>query len=118
MKWDAKNPHAPFDPFTGDMMHYPETAWTYKQVDGKSVHFRQPPEWRLVKPFEATMTIHGASRGRSAAYFTFTDEDGVRYPVFMADVEKLLKQATIAGGKVTAVWAARKRGQNYGIGLA
>ena len=118
MKWDPKKPYAPFNPFSGDMMHYPETAWTYEQVGDKPVCVRKPPEWRLVQPFEATLAIQSMSRGRSAAYFTFSDESGTHYPVFMADVEKILKNATVVHGRVSAVWVARKRGQNYGIVLA
>jgi hypothetical protein len=90
-------------------MHFPE-AW-------------HSPKWRDNTPFEARLALAGMRRGRSAAYFMFTDEDGHEYPMFMSDLETLLCSpggvaGGITGGQSCPRWVVQKRGQNYGIRLA
>lgn len=104
--WDPKKPEAPFDG-DGNMLHYPDNF--YMNRDGG---------WRQVQPFEATLTIVGLNRGRSAAYLTVVDEAGHNYPLFITDLVDIIQNRDIIGGRLTGRWAVRKRGQNFGIGPA
>lgn len=122
---------APYDQ-QGNLQHFPQNGWEYtgeveirENLWGGSSHgtFEHrvtrpiPPEWRPNEPFTATMTLQELARGRSAAYFWWTDQVGHRYPMFMSDMVDVVKLATTAGGVVTDTWIVRKRGANYGIGL-
>lgn len=72
-------------------------------------------EWRDNVPFEATLTIEKMTSGYSAKYTIWRDEQGNSYPMFVADIVELVKEAPIQNGTVTGKWIVRKRGQNYGI---
>lgn len=78
-----------------------------------------PDEWRDNCEFEAELTYQGFTRGRSAAYGEFIDrKTGQEFPMFLVDLNTLLKEKTIHKGTVKAVWTFCKRGKNYGIRLA
>ena len=77
---------------------------------------RADPIWRDNKPFKARMKITNCTRGRSAARFVL-ESKGVEYEVFMTDMLKILKEATIKAGKVYGTWHFCKRGSNYGLQL-
>lgn len=102
----SKVTKAPFD-HEGNLLHYPVVY-----TSGRAY-----PEWRPNIPFVATLTIYGMSRGRSAAYFIWQDEDEHEYPMFISDAVEVLRRCTISNGRVTARWIVKKRGQNFGIGL-
>jgi hypothetical protein len=101
-RWDSAHPVVPFDD-AGNLLDYPE-AWRGLQ-------------WRLLEPFEASLTVLGVERGRSAARFVLGDDDGYRYPLFMTDMLTLLTSYGVEGGGRTPrlCWGATKRGTNYGI---
>lgn len=105
--WDPKNPVAPFTP-DGSLQHFPER--TYR--DGT---FHEP-DWRDVRPWEATLTLVSYARGRSAAYFLLQDSAGHQYPMMLTDFTAMVmaRPAPIAG-EFSGWWTIRKRGQNYGI---
>lgn len=93
----------PFDDH--GMQQYP---WEY------SKGFR----WEDNRVFDATLTLNGFSRGRSAAGFRFVDEKGNSYYMFMTDmVSLLLLRTVIDHGKVLGTWTFCKRGSNYGVKL-
>lgn len=94
----------PYDP-KGNLMHFPR-QWGI-EVD-----------WRPNEPFEAELTLDSTTRGRSAAYFTFVDLGGHKYPVFMTDISEIMATSVIDHGKVSGRWVVGKRGQNYGLRLA
>lgn len=75
-------------------------------------------KWRENTPFHAVLSIQGTQRGRSAARFTWTDNDGHRYPMFMTDMVDTAKSGSIIRGVCVAWWTVQKRGQNYGIRVA
>lgn len=86
----------------GQLMHYP---WG-------------DPTWVDNDPIFLTLTLQGTERGRSAAYFVWTDPMGRRWPMFLTDMVDLLRTEDVKLGKVSAMWQVRKRGANYGIALA
>ena len=92
-------------PFSRDsLMHYAQ-----ERFSGTSV------EWRDNVPFEATLTIDRMTSGYSSKYTIWKDEQGNSYPMFVADIVDLVKEAPISNGTVKGKWIVRKRGQNYGI---
>jgi hypothetical protein len=89
------------------LMHYADTWNTGNQA----IVWRDPYE------FEARLTYHSFGRGRSAAYFIWADEEGNQYPMFMSEVDRLLRLARFEGGSVSGRWSFVKRGSNYSIRL-
>lgn len=71
-------------------------------------------EWRPNTEVELTLHYEGYGRGRSAVTFYWTDDDGHRYPMFIKDVDGLLKE-NIGSSMIHAVFTYVKRGSNYGI---
>lgn len=100
---------APF--YKGSLQHYvwpPDFAHLEYGNEGE--------EWRDNVPFTATLECTGMESGYSAKYTWWKDEEGHRYPMFVADIVHLVQNADITGGKVwDTQWIVRKRGQNYGI---
>ncbi|QOH59917.1 hypothetical protein [Rhodococcus rhodochrous] len=76
-------------------------------------------EHRPNEPFQAQLRIIGTERGQSAARFVAENVDtGVRYPIFITDILAIIQgPGFLAGGRIDATWQARKRGQNFGLGL-
>lgn len=76
--------------------------------------------WRPNRPFEAIFVLDGFARGMSSATFRWKlAGTGRTFNMFMKDMEILLHNGTVSNG-VTELrfWIVRKRGNNYGIGLA
>ncbi len=66
--------------------------------------------------FDAVLHFQGYCRGRSAAYFMFKNKaTQATYPMFLTDMEDILKNRIIALGMIGGRWKAVKRGSNYGI---
>ena len=107
MAWDKR---APFN--EKGLMHYPEPTWQ----DERNVGF----EFRDVSnSFEASLRYVGYKRGRSAVYLMWVDDStGVKYPMFMKDLDAVLLAKQLTKGAVFGEWVIAKRGQNYGIRLA
>jgi hypothetical protein len=104
VKWDTRNPQAPYHPATGSLLDYPVG----------------PHEFRPVRPFSARLVLIGFSRGRSSAVARWSDmRTGARYPMFLTDLEELLSHRVVSAGETEMeTWTVRKRGQNYGIALS
>jgi hypothetical protein len=105
------NYQIPFDQ-EGNQQHF-ASSWWVKRDDGS--HGREGPNWRDNVPFETTVTYAGFSRGRSAAYLDFTDQNGKTVVVFMKDFEGMVPH--MVKGQVTGTFQFTKRGQNYGCQL-
>lgn len=97
----------------GSLLHYANPYRPCPPVPGTSVG--GGTHWRVVEPFDATLTIAAMHSGRSAKYTEWTDTDGRRYPMFVADLIALLSDAVIVRGTVSGTWIVRKRGENYGV---
>lgn len=107
---------APYDR-NGNLMHYPETQWWYDEETQQ--RHDAPPEWRVPEPMRAVLVYEGYARGRSAAYFMWRHSTtGTRYPMFMTDLDAMLRARTIPIQGVHATWIECKRGSNYGIRVA
>ena len=70
--------------------------------------------WKPNKEVELTLHYEGYGRGRSAVTFYWADDDGHKYPMFIKDVDELLRQ-DIGTSSIHAIFTYVKRGANYGI---
>ena len=70
--------------------------------------------WKPNKGVELTLHYKGYGRGRSAVTFYWADDDGHKYPMFIKDVDELLRQ-DIGTSSIHAIFTYVKRGANYGI---
>ena len=70
--------------------------------------------WKPNKEVELTLHYKGYGRGRSAVTFYWVDDDGYKYPMFIKDVDELLRQ-DIGTSSIHAIFTYVKRGANYGI---
>ena len=70
--------------------------------------------WEPNKEVELTLHYQGYGRGRSAVTFYWVDDDGHKYPMFIKDVDELLRQ-DIGTSSIHAIFTYVKRGANYGI---
>jgi hypothetical protein len=95
----------------GALLHYAipqERRLTYRHPD-------QADTWRDPEPFRAELTIDHARSGRSAKYVIWTDPNGRLWPMFIAELLKLIKHGIAPGGVVLGWWIPCKRGQNFGL---
>jgi hypothetical protein len=104
----------PFDG-EGNMLHYPESY--LMSPNPKYAPDRVPGEWRDNEPFQARLELVGFQRGRSAAYFMWRDEEGHTYPMFLVELERLLRTGygVVDGRTELSFWEGRKQGNNYSI---
>ena len=70
--------------------------------------------WKPNKEVELTLHYKGYGHGRSAVTFYWVDDDGHKYPMFIKDVDELLRQ-DIGTSSIHAIFTYVKRGANYGI---
>ena len=70
--------------------------------------------WKPNKEVELTLHYQGYGRGRSAVTFYWVDDDCHKYPMFIKDVDELLRQ-DIGTSSIHAIFTYVKRGANYGI---
>ena len=70
--------------------------------------------WKPNKEVELTLHYKGYGRGRSAVTFYWADDDGHKYPMFIKDVDELLRQ-DIGTSSIHAIFTYVKRGANYSI---
>ena len=70
--------------------------------------------WKPNREVELTLHYKGYGRGRSAVTFYWVDDDGHKYPMFIKDVDELLRQ-DIGTSSIHAIFTYVKRGANYGI---
>lgn len=70
--------------------------------------------WKPNEEVELTLHYKDYGRGRSAVTFYWENEDGHEYPMFIKDVDELLRQ-DIGMSRIHAIWTYVKRGANYGI---
>lgn len=70
--------------------------------------------WKPNEEVELTLRYKGYGRGRSAVTFYWVDENGHDYPMFIKDVDELLRQ-DMGASSIHAIFTYVKRGANYGI---
>lgn len=139
MAWDKDRPIAPFyiygentiaykrgeregmEPFTHHRLTKSDVdmVWqngkaTYQELTGKDGWGGL--EFRPFRDVELDLTYEGYSRGVSGITFWWRDKNNVRYPMFVAEIDRLIKSG-IMSNKIGGLWSAEKRGRNYGIRL-
>ena len=139
MAWEKERPVAPFQIHGKNTISYKrgepehmesfapltlteddiEMIWrrgkaTYQELVGKSGY--NGFEFRAFKDVELNLRYDGFGRGRSGITFYWLDDSNVRYPMFAAEIDKLIKSGIISN-RLGGLWSAEKRGQNYGIKL-
>ena len=82
--------------------------------DGNSYNDNKKEVWKPNEEVELTLHYQGYDRGRSAVTFYWVDDDGHKYPMFIKDVDELLRQ-DIGTSSIHAIFTYVKRGANYGI---
>ena len=70
--------------------------------------------WKPNEEIELTLHYDGDGRGRSAVTFYWKDDNGHKYPMFIKDVDELLRQ-DMGFSNVHGIFTYVKRGANYGI---
>ena len=70
--------------------------------------------WKPNKEVELTLHYKGYGRGRSSVTFYWLDNEGHEYPMFIKDMDELLKEK-IGVSDIHAIFTYVKRGANYGI---
>ena len=70
--------------------------------------------WKPNEEIELTLHYDGYGRGRSAVTFYWKDDNGHKYPMFIKDVDELLRQ-DMGTSSVRDIFTYVKRGANYGI---
>ncbi len=70
--------------------------------------------WKPNEEIELTLHYDGYGRGRSAVTFYWKDDNGHKYPMFIKDVDELLRQ-DMGTSSVHGIFTYVKRGANYGI---
>ena len=90
-----------------------ERVYTGEHIAAKTVWGKEEV-WRPNEEVELTLHYKGYGRGRSAVTFYWVDQNGHEYPMFIKDIDELLK-LDMGTSSVHAVFTYVKRGQNYGI---
>lgn len=70
--------------------------------------------WKPNEEIELTLHYDGYGRGRSAVTFYWKDDNNHQYPMFIKDVDELLRQG-MGTSSVHGIFTYVKRGANYGI---
>ena len=86
-----------------------------EEVVKEYVYDRNKKEvWKPNEEIELTLHYNDYSRGRSSVTFYWVDDDGHTYPMFIKDVDELLRR-DIGTSCIHAIFTYVKRGANYGI---
>lgn len=92
-----------------------ERVYNGEEVVKEFVYNRDKKEvWKPNEEIELTLHYKDYGRGRSAVTFYWVDDDGHEYPMFIKDVDELLRQ-DMGTSSVHAIFTYVKRGANYGI---
>ena len=70
--------------------------------------------WKPNEEIELTLHYDGYGRGRSAVTFYWKDDNNHQYPMFIKDIDELLRQ-DMGTSSVHGIFTYVKRGSNYGI---
>lgn len=139
MAWDSEKPYAPFTVYKEGTIFYNrgeretmesfafytptekdiDDIWDKKVIPYSELrHGTDYPclEFRAFRNVELNLTYEEFGRGRSSVLFWWRDENGCRYPMFIKEVDRLIKDG-IMSNKLGGLWSAEKRGANYGIKL-
>jgi len=92
-----------------------ERVYNGEEIAKEYVYYSDKKEiWKPNEEVELTLHYKDYGRGRSSVTFYWVDDNGHKYPMFLKDVDELLRQ-DMGTSSVHAIWTYVKRGQNYGI---
>ena len=77
-------------------------------------HDNKKEIWKPNEEVELTLHYKDYGRGRSSVTFYWNDDEGHEYPMFIKDMDELLK-LNMGTSSVHAIFTFVKRGANYGI---
>lgn len=72
--------------------------------------------WRPNEEVYLRLHYDGYGRGRSSVTFYWKDDNGHRYPMFLTDMNELLKQ-NVGVSNIYGIFTYVRRGVNYGVKL-
>ena len=102
------------------MKYVGSSLWQPADIDkvysGETYIDKYGYEWRPVKDTELILSYVGFDRGRSSVTFWWKDPAGNQYPMFLKDVDDLLKKSCGASC-IHGIFTFVKRGMGYGIKL-
>lgn len=92
-----------------------ERAYNGEEVYKPYVYDKTKKEiWKPNEEVELTLHYKGYGRGRSSVTFYWEDDNGHSYPMFIKDIDELLR-LDMGTSSVRGVFTYVKRGSNYGI---
>lgn len=92
-----------------------ERAYNGEEIIKEFAYYSDKKEvWKPNEEVELTLHYKDYGRGRSSVTFYWVDDNGHKYPMFIKDVDELLRQ-DMGTSSVHAIWTYVKRGANYGI---
>lgn len=87
-----------------------------ERLEGESEeNYKARVQWRDNIPFQTTMALVGHDRKGASAHYTFVDQKGHLFQMFMKDLADMILKTDIHLGVVSGTWAIVKRGQYYGL---
>lgn len=101
----------------GDLQDY---AWEIPDEEETEIIYSGKPfekhgiVWKPNEEVELTLHYDHYGRGRSAVGFIFKDDNGHQYPMFLTDMDDILKMGCCVTS-IHAIFTYTKRGANYGI---
>lgn len=78
------------------------------------VYVNKKITWKPNEEVELTLNYDGCGRGRSSVTFYWKDNNGHKYPMFLTDMDALIKQ-DVKVSNIHGIFTYVKRGANYGI---
>jgi hypothetical protein len=99
----------------------PEEQWAVERemlsYAGTKDYESRDVEWVPNEPFEDTLLFVEFGRGRSSAVaYWMSLRDGTFYPMFLMDLDAVLRSCGVSvGGVISGRFMARKQGANYGL---
>lgn len=127
MAWDKDRPYFPLDK-DGNIDDY-DWGFTPEKEDVEAIYRDGKAEvrcqWRNgdaktfipFKDVRLTLYADHFMQRRAAGTLWWRDRGGNRYPMFMGEFNRILKEHECLSIPIDGYWSAQKRGANYGIQL-
>ena len=125
MAWDKNRPYFPLED-NGEIDDYdwgfPPSAKDIETMyhDGRAQVRSRHGNKKTFIPFKEVrlkLYIDHFMQRRAAGTLWWRDEEGRKYPMFMAEFNRILEENELLQIPIDGVWSAQKRGSNYGIQL-
>jgi hypothetical protein len=84
--------------------------------NGEHIESQDGTIWKPNEEIYLRLHYDGYGRGRSSVTFYWKDDNGHRYPMFLTDMNDLLKQ-NVGVSNIYGIFTYVRRGANYGVKL-